>query len=187
MQKTNERAVYLFLTGVMVAAFVSFFTMRPDLFWICTIISILGFTSVITKGNSITSSMTVAAFPIYIILIIITLPVEVSYTGDMRLIGESIASISFHFINFTLILYVMIKYWERTVPKLIFFTSIFYTLYIPAFIIAVKIEHGAMEPYHALFIDNAIFFIPFNILVGLFLSWSIFKSKTGVKKGKFLL
>jgi hypothetical protein len=176
-QNLNKYAIFFVLAGGIIAATISFFTMRPDLFWICTLILIFGFTSIMTNGNKITSSLTIAALPLYLILIVTTIPTEISLSETTRTRFDATASILFHFINFTVITIVLIKHWKKTIPSLIFFTSIFYTFYIPAFIIAVKAEQGTFEPYHAMFLNNALWFIIFNILLGYLIAYAISKRK----------
>lgn len=126
---------FLVIIGAICASILSFFTLRPELYWICTLILIFSITALITN-NRFLNSMVVAAFLLYAMLI----PLTIMFPQPIALV--------IHFTNFTLICVVLYRNWKNTSPIVIMLTGVFYAIYIQAYIIGVKPEFGSEDQFH---------------------------------------
>lgn len=136
IKKTSagKYAVFFIITGAIIATIVSIGTGRPELFYICTIVAIIGSTALITS-IPVLNSITIAAFPIYVVVVPLTI------------IGGDWMSI-IHFSNLFIIIAVIVLSGKRVQPLVIMASSVFYIFYGIAFLISVPPEYGVLDPYN---------------------------------------
>ena len=138
VRKIDGITVFLLLIGGIVAGVSSFFTMRPELFWVCTLILMFSIVTIITD-NKYLNSIVMGAFVLYLGLV----PVTFLFPAPTAFIV--------HITNLILVSVVTFKHWKNSVPVLIILSSVFFAVYIQAYIIAVKTEYGSYDPFHYLY------------------------------------
>lgn len=126
--------IFLML-GLLIAGILSFFSMRPEMFFLSNIMLIFAIIAILTNNKFINSFVFAGLFMFFVVVVI-------------DVISGNYALIVFHSIIMTLITITIIKNWKNASPVFIIFTSIFYAVYIQAYIIGVKPEFGSEDPFH---------------------------------------
>lgn len=119
----------IILVFVIVLSVLTMITERPEAFYMCHVVLIVATVGLLT-GNSSFNSIALAALPLYVVVC-------------------SMGFVLIHFVDLGLLIAVLVLSRRRIQPGIMMIASVFYALYIYAFIESINPEYGEKDPFNA--------------------------------------